>query len=61
MSLRVLKGNPWHTPRNRRPVCRACAQPASWEVVEARPIFTMRPGRVERSVEIHSVYYCDKH
>lgn len=59
MSLRVIKGNPWHTPRNRRPVCRGCAKPACDMVPNVTPTVTLkRDGSIQRGMQIEQVYYC---
>lgn len=60
MALRVIRGNPWHTPRNRRPVCRGCAKPARDAVIEIRPTTAItRDGGRRSGSETLVVFYCD--
>lgn len=60
--IRVLKGHPWHAPRNRRPVCSVCAQPAQIALVGSRPIVVLSlDGEVRRSVERVADFYCERH
>lgn len=60
--IRVLKGHPWHAPRNRRPVCASCARPATKGETSVSPITTLKlDGTIKRGQERSTVFYCDEH